>query len=71
MNNARPSGIRADAASCGTGAGPGIPRQALGEAAVRRRLREALRRELAAATAAGDQAARGRLRASLRAAIIP
>ena len=66
MNQLRPSGIRADATSRGTGAGAGIPRQALGDAAVRRRLCEAIKRELAAATAAGDHAARGRLLASLR-----
>jgi hypothetical protein len=69
MNNHRPTGIRADAASCGTGAGAGTPGQALGDAAVRRRLREALKRELAAATAAGDEAARRRLLASLQSAI--
>jgi hypothetical protein len=68
MNNHRPSRIRADAATRGTGAGAGTPGQALGDAAVRR-LREALKRELAAATAAGDQAARRRILASLESAI--
>jgi hypothetical protein len=69
MNNHQPSGIAADAAPFGTGAGAGSAEQALDEAAVRRRLREALKRELAAATAAGDQAARRRLLASLQSAI--
>jgi hypothetical protein len=71
MNNPRPRGIRADAASRGTSAQAGSGGQPLGDAAVRRRLREALERELAAATAAGDQAARRRLLASLQSAITP
>jgi hypothetical protein len=69
MNNHRPTGMRADAASCGTRGRAGSAGQAPGDAAVRRRLREALERELAAATAAGDQAARERLLASLRSAL--
>jgi hypothetical protein len=69
MNNHRPTGTRAAAASCGTGGGAGSAGQALDDAAVRRRLREALKRELAAATAAGDEAARERLLASLRSAL--
>jgi hypothetical protein len=66
MNNHR---IAADAAACGTGAAASSAGRALGEAAVRRRLREALERELAVATVAGDQAARRRLLASLQSAI--
>jgi hypothetical protein len=63
------SGIRAQAPWRGAAAGAGAPARGLGDAAVRHRLRDALERELAVATAAGDQAARQWLLASLRSAI--
>ncbi|HEY2162326.1 MAG TPA: hypothetical protein VGH24_13550 [Solirubrobacteraceae bacterium] len=62
-------GIRAEAPLRGAAAGAGAPAQGLLDATVRNRLRDALERELALATAAGDQPARQRLLASLQSAI--
>lgn len=67
--NPTSSGTRAGATPCGAVARADAPPLGLGDAAVRRRLRAALERELAAAIAAGDQAARERLLASVQSAI--
>jgi hypothetical protein len=64
--NLPPTGIRADAASGSAGAGSNIRAPGLDDAAVRHRLRGAIERELAVATAAGDHAMRARLLASLQ-----
>jgi len=64
-----PNGIRADTASCGAGVAADGRRLGLGDAVVRHRLREALERELAVATAAADQAVRERLLTALQSAI--
>jgi hypothetical protein len=64
--NPIPTGIRADAASRDAGAGADSPPQAPIDAEFRRRLRDALERELALATAAGDRAAPERVLPILR-----
>jgi hypothetical protein len=64
--NPTPSDIRADTASRGAGVGSNSRAKDLDDAAVRHRLRAALDRELAVATAAGDHATRERLLASLQ-----
>ena len=67
--NAISSGTQAGAAPYGAVARADTPPLGVDDAAVRRRLRAALERELAAAIAAGDQAARERLLASVQSAI--
>jgi len=59
-------GIRPEAASACREAAADWPAFGSDDAAARRQLREALRRELAVATVAGDRGACQRLRAALR-----
>ena len=64
--NRKPSDSRGDEVSRQAGAESQIRAQSSDDAAVRDRLRAALERELAVATAAGDHAARERILAALK-----